>query len=91
MRNAEIPHYFDAVQDKHRRGWIGRYQIPAGVRYVRDEAGLVEIFQDKDEAIRRAGIAMCRDLDKGREPRSALAKIFNVVGTGRNRRASPAT
>lgn len=96
MTETKLIRDFWAEPSPNRNGWIGRYQAPGvGVCTVKVD-GLVlretgkpvaAVFETKIEAEMAAARAKDRAEDRHRRPHGRAARVFQAVGTGRNRRA----
>lgn len=74
------------VQDRHRRGYHGKFQTPMGIGYVREPVtGFIRIFADEAAALLAAYKAKDEALNKMRERGHDLAgQVFRVHRNGKN-------
>jgi hypothetical protein len=92
MTENMIVHLGEAVDAGGDLGFMARYQAPClGVRYVRDARGVIILYGEKVKAERAAWRALGLALDQRQPPRSAKAKVFRVLGSGKGRKAVEVT
>jgi hypothetical protein len=74
-----------------RAGYLAYFQCRmTGARYVRDANGCPIVYQAREQAERAAWRGLADAIDAKAQPRSAAAKVFGVIGSGKNKRAVPA-
>lgn len=80
----KLDHDAWTVPDAHRRGYLGKFQTPMGVNYVREPVtGFVSIFPDERTALLAAYKAKDEALNRDRPP-SPGAQVFRIHRNGKS-------
>ncbi len=82
----KLDHDAWTVPDTHRRGYLGKFQTPMGVNYVREPVtGFVSIFPDQQTALLAAYKAKDEALNKMRERGPDIAgQVFRIHRNGKS-------